>query len=166
MSTPVVHGHSMLPGGGETQEATPRILAAEPEQRRMTDPGKAERGEEQRGEGQGGMNAQTGRRDGEGVRGDDEARIEEEFREGRIAMNTAILRMPWLWGRTVVPTTGNWTEEQQQALRSWTAEQQQSLTEARGARAEPEPQEQPLDCLLYTSPSPRDRTRSRMPSSA
>ena len=26
--------------------------------------------------------------------------------------------------------------------------------------------EQILDCLLYTSPSPRDRTRSRMPSSA
>jgi D-sedoheptulose 7-phosphate isomerase len=25
---------------------------------------------------------------------------------------------------------------------------------------------QPGDCLLYTSPSPRDRTRSRMPSSA
>ena len=25
---------------------------------------------------------------------------------------------------------------------------------------------QPLICLLYTSPSPRDRTRSRMPSSA
>ena len=24
----------------------------------------------------------------------------------------------------------------------------------------------PLGCLLYTSPSPRDRTRSRMPSSA
>ena len=24
----------------------------------------------------------------------------------------------------------------------------------------------PRDCLLYTSPSPRDRTRSRMPSSA
>ena len=24
----------------------------------------------------------------------------------------------------------------------------------------------PPDCLLYTSPSPRDRTRSRMPSSA
>ena len=24
----------------------------------------------------------------------------------------------------------------------------------------------PQDCLLYTSPSPRDRTRSRMPSSA
>ena len=27
-------------------------------------------------------------------------------------------------------------------------------------------QEQYVDCLLYTSPSPRDRTRSRMPSSA
>ena len=27
-------------------------------------------------------------------------------------------------------------------------------------------QEDLLDCLLYTSPSPRDRTRSRMPSSA
>ena len=26
--------------------------------------------------------------------------------------------------------------------------------------------EQVRDCLLYTSPSPRDRTRSRMPSSA
>ena len=26
--------------------------------------------------------------------------------------------------------------------------------------------ELPLSCLLYTSPSPRDRTRSRMPSSA
>ena len=25
---------------------------------------------------------------------------------------------------------------------------------------------QSLNCLLYTSPSPRDRTRSRMPSSA
>ena len=25
---------------------------------------------------------------------------------------------------------------------------------------------QPKNCLLYTSPSPRDRTRSRMPSSA
>ena len=60
-------------------------------------------------------------------------------------MNAAILQMPWLWGRVAVPTTGNWTEEQQQALRSWTAEQQQALTEARRAQGEPEPQEQPLD---------------------
>ena len=28
------------------------------------------------------------------------------------------------------------------------------------------PQDLRTDCLLYTSPSPRDRTRSRMPSSA
>ena len=28
------------------------------------------------------------------------------------------------------------------------------------------PPEEDIDCLLYTSPSPRDRTRSRMPSSA
>ena len=32
----------------------------------------------------------------------------------------------------------------------------------RHQRAQPEP----ITCLLYTSPSPRDRTRSRMPSSA
>jgi hypothetical protein len=111
----------------------------------MTDPGKAERGEEQRDTEKVGMKVQTGRRDGEVVLVDAEARIEDEFREARIAINTAILRMPWLWGRTVVPTTGNWTEEQQQLLRSWAAEQQQSLTEARGTRDEPEPQEQPLD---------------------
>ena len=28
------------------------------------------------------------------------------------------------------------------------------------------PERLPSTCLLYTSPSPRDRTRSRMPSSA
>ena len=28
------------------------------------------------------------------------------------------------------------------------------------------PEGETCDCLLYTSPSPRDRTRSRMPSSA
>ena len=28
------------------------------------------------------------------------------------------------------------------------------------------PADKDMDCLLYTSPSPRDRTRSRMPSSA
>ena len=36
---------------------------------------------------------------------------------------------------------------------------------ARGARVEEEPW-LPLRCLLYTSPSPRDRQKSRMPSSA
>ena len=34
-----------------------------------------------------------------------------------------------------------------------------------GQRTEPTPQ-QPNTCLLYTSPSPRDRQKSRMPSSA
>ena len=34
------------------------------------------------------------------------------------------------------------------------------------AAQQPAAQAQPVDCLLYTSPSPRDRTRSRMPSSA
>ena len=29
-----------------------------------------------------------------------------------------------------------------------------------------EPTAEPTDCLLYTSPSPRDRQKSRMPSSA
>ena len=33
-------------------------------------------------------------------------------------------------------------------------------------RAEAFASKNPLSCLLYTSPSPRDRTRSRMPSSA
>ena len=32
--------------------------------------------------------------------------------------------------------------------------------------AEQDKREHDRDCLLYTSPSPRDRTRSRMPSSA
>ena len=32
--------------------------------------------------------------------------------------------------------------------------------------AEPIERERGITCLLYTSPSPRDRTRSRMPSSA
>ena len=30
----------------------------------------------------------------------------------------------------------------------------------------PKMESKPIACLLYTSPSPRDRTRSRMPSSA
>ena len=35
-----------------------------------------------------------------------------------------------------------------------------------GAMYTDEDDEKRTDCLLYTSPSPRDRTRSRMPSSA
>ena len=41
-----------------------------------------------------------------------------------------------------------------------------SSTGARSDYAETNPGEQTITCLLYTSPSPRDRTRSRMPSSA
>ena len=33
-------------------------------------------------------------------------------------------------------------------------------------KSKPVVPEEPVFCLLYTSPSPRDRTRSRMPSSA
>ena len=33
-------------------------------------------------------------------------------------------------------------------------------------KGDPEKTLEYMDCLLYTSPSPRDRTRSRMPSSA
>ena len=39
-----------------------------------------------------------------------------------------------------------------------------SRLEAKGVAIAVEPE--PKGCLLYTSPSPRDRTRSRMPSSA
>ena len=35
-----------------------------------------------------------------------------------------------------------------------------------GEQARVDVVDEPTDCLLYTSPSPRDRTRSRMPSSA
>ena len=40
------------------------------------------------------------------------------------------------------------------------------LSHERLAIVDPTSGKQPLICLLYTSPSPRDRTRSRMPSSA
>ena len=33
-------------------------------------------------------------------------------------------------------------------------------------QAQQQAEQQAMNCLLYTSPSPRDRTRSRMPSSA
>ena len=36
----------------------------------------------------------------------------------------------------------------------------------KGREGAPEEPAEPEACLLYTSPSPRDRTRSRMPSSA
>jgi hypothetical protein len=48
MSTTVMRGRTESSGGGETQSATPRILAAELGQRQRRDPAKEERGEERR----------------------------------------------------------------------------------------------------------------------
>ena len=45
-----------------------------------------------------------------------------------------------------------------------TAERKARLEKKRGMKMDDHPQYK--NCLLYTSPSPRDRTRSRMPSSA
>ena len=50
------------------------------------------------------------------------------------------------------------------ALPKWTDERTDQLVNFVGEG--PVSQAQVADCLLYTSPSPRDRTRSRMPSSA
>ena len=51
-------------------------------------------------------------------------------------------------------TKGNLIDRETRLLRSVISELQLQFTRA------------PTFCLLYTSPSPRDRTRSRMPSSA
>ena len=46
------------------------------------------------------------------------------------------------------------------------ATQRGSMTGGPGETHAAQPLKQNLDCLLYTSPSPRDRQKSRMPSSA
>ena len=51
--------------------------------------------------------------------------------------------------------------QQQEAVNAAAAE-----TAAQQAQEEQKPSSPTTTCLLYTSPSPRDRTRSRMPSSA
>ena len=135
MSTPVVHGRAKSLGGGETQTATPRILAAEPGQRQRMDPETEERGEERREPREAGVADHRERRDGGGALVDDDwAWIEEEHRKARIAMNAAILQMPWLWERTGVPTAGGQIEEKGQAP-----------MEAREARDDSDPQEQLLE---------------------
>ena len=45
-------------------------------------------------------------------------------------------------------------------------EQEDALLESQVNAIPPNESWSPMTCLLYTSPSPRDRTRSRMPSSA
>ena len=72
MSTPVVQGRTTSPGGGETQTATPRILAAELEQRRRKDPGKADWGEEQRKAEEARATVQADRSEGGGTLDEDD----------------------------------------------------------------------------------------------
>ena len=43
---------------------------------------------------------------------------------------------------------------------------EKSILNAKSIYEQAEKNDVPKSCLLYTSPSPRDRTRSRMPSSA
>ena len=59
--------------------------------------------------------------------------------------------------------SGTWDKEDAQ-YKQQIAQKQKALDDAKKALADM--QEQARNCLLYTSPSPRDRTRSRMPSSA
>ena len=132
MSTPAVHGRAKSPGGGETQTATPRILAAEPGQRQRTDPETEERGGERGELEEAGAAVHMERRGGGGTLVDDDwAWMEEERRKATIAMNAAILQMPWLWERTGVPTGGSRIEEREQAP-----------TKTGGAGGDLEPQEQ------------------------
>ena len=151
MSTPVAHGRTKSPGGGEMQTATPRILAAEPGQRQRMDLEKDVWRAEQRESEEAGASGQTEPRDGGGtltegdrvgaavseeaeqgdVVDDDWAWMEEERRKATIAMNAAILQMPWLWERTGVPTGGSRIEEREQAP-----------TKTGGAGGDLEPQEQ------------------------
>ena len=135
MSTPVAHGRTKSPGGGEMQTATPRILAAEPGQRQRMDLEKDVWRAEQRESEEAGASGRTELRDDGGTLAegdrvgaavsegaeqggavdDDWAWMEEERRKATIAMNAAILQMPWLWERTGVPTGGSRIEEREQA---------------------------------------------------
>ena len=56
--------------------------------------------------------------------------------------------------------------EQRHARERERAPRQPVVLHVLRSRARVQQREQPERCLLYTSPSPRDRTRSRMPSSA
>ena len=61
-----------------------------------------------------------------------------------------------------------WFEENIEKIRSEVIKSEQSSDEelSQAINKEEETVIESEDCLLYTSPSPRDRTRSRMPSSA
>ena len=64
----------------------------------------------------------------------------------------------WLKPRMVIAVPSGITGVEQRAVIE--------AAEYAGARKPAYIIEEPMACLLYTSPSPRDRTRSRMPSSA
>ena len=57
-------------------------------------------------------------------------------------------------------------EDDGQQLTLWHSDQPDPGAWGEVLRLHPVRQWQHLDCLLYTSPSPRDRQKSRMPSSA
>ena len=57
-------------------------------------------------------------------------------------------------------------EDEKKQIRKWEGLHRKNNAEAVIIIAKMEPSERYIICLLYTSPSPRDRTRSRMPSSA
>ena len=84
----------------------------------------------------------------------------------------AVLVLTWTF---VVAADESWTEDIAAAIKTAEKEEKDLLLLYTGSdwcppckklEADILSQEEFLDCLLYTSPSPRDRTRSRMPSSA
>ena len=58
--------------------------------------------------------------------------------------------------------------KRRERIEAWRASKQKEAEEVKTAEADNETTKKgwTLDCLLYTSPSPRDRQKSRMPSSA
>ena len=59
-----------------------------------------------------------------------------------------------------------WADEWKDLNQTAAEDDEDVETAAHGADAEPSDESDEGDCLLYTSPSPRDRQKSRMPSSA
>ena len=72
---------------------------------------------------------------------------------------------PVAWPAERAKAKASYLKKADQDLQSWSAkvDRLQKKAEKAGARTR---EELDRDCLLYTSPSPRDRQKSRMPSSA
>ena len=117
-----------------------------------------------------------------GLRTETAATIEEARKTGRFTSISEFTQRTRLSQTTIArlsqaDTFGSLNQSRRAAL--WQALAQEKKPKAQplfaalevednDTRALPElaAQDQVTDCLLYTSPSPRDRTRSRMPSSA